>query len=157
MANLTVEFDSENLVYVPVPGDTDERIVLDGDAMAFIDRVEAALMKFPQLALPTGHGFLQNQYVRQMIAPAGALITSVIHAIENPFFLSKGRCVTWSKEEGVQVLQAPYCGVTKPGTRRIIYVLEEIVWTNVWAIKATNVQEAEEQILIKYTNPLLLE
>lgn len=61
--------------------------------------------------------------------PKNALIVSLTHKTEHPFLISKGDVSVWSAEGGVTRLRAPYIGVTKAGTRRILFIHDECVWT----------------------------
>ena len=97
-----------------------------------IDELELAMLKCEDaiLDLPLKHTFTDGIYVREIFNPAGALITTKIHKIEHPFVLLKGRISTYIPEEGgkVQHITAPYIGVTRAGTRRVIYAHEDSVF-----------------------------
>ena len=72
------------------------------------------------------HYFSDGLYVREMFCQKDALIFTVIHNTANPLFLMKGK-VAFSSEEGVEELTAPTFILTKPGTKRICYWLEDSV------------------------------
>ena len=72
------------------------------------------------------HYFSDGLYVREMFCKKNALIFTVIHNTANPLFLMKGR-VAFSSEDGVEELTAPTFILTKPGTKRICYWLEDSV------------------------------
>ena len=61
-----------------------------------------------------------------MFCEKNALIFTVIHNTANPLFLMKGK-VAFSSEEGIEELTAPTFILTKPGTKRICYWLEDSV------------------------------
>lgn len=107
-------------------------IVRDKDLDARIDELEIEMLKCKDdiLDLPLKHTFTDGIYVREIFNPAGALITTKIHKIEHPFVLLKGRISTYIPEDGgkVQHIIAPYIGVTKAGTRRVIYAHEDSVF-----------------------------
>ena len=49
-------------------------------------------------------------------------------------------------EEGVQHIKAPFQGITKVGTKRVIYTHEECIFTTVHSTDNTTISEAEEEI-----------
>lgn len=63
--------------------------------------------------------------------PAGSRFTSAIHKFKHPFFVLKGKVAVVSENDGFQFIEAPFRGITKPGTRRVLHVLEETVWSTV--------------------------
>ena len=70
--------------------------------------------------------FSDGLYVREMFCPKGIMCFTSIHNTANPLFLMKGR-VAFSSEDGVEELTAPTFVLTKPGTKRICYWLEDSV------------------------------
>jgi len=78
--------------------------------------------------LPTKHTFTPGLYTRQITMPATSLVISRIHLHEHPFVISKGRVSVYDGKE-IVVLEAPHQGVTPAGTKRILYVHEDTVWT----------------------------
>lgn len=93
------------------------------------------------------HYFSDGLYVREMFCEKGYLAFSVIHNTANPLFLMKGK-ITFSSEEGVQELVAPTFVLTKPGTKRICYFLEDSVIVNVHPNPdgLTDLKEIEEKM-----------
>ena len=76
------------------------------------------------------HYFSDGLYVREMFCPKGYLAFTVIHNTANPLFMMKGTMAI-SSEDGVQELVAPTFVLTKPGTKRICYFLEDTVCVTV--------------------------
>ena len=72
------------------------------------------------------HYFSGGLYVREMFCEKDYFGFTVIHNTANPLFLMKGK-VAFSSEDGVEVLTAPTFILTKPGTKRICYWLEDSV------------------------------
>jgi hypothetical protein len=93
-----------------------------------IDEAEAILVQLPKVECPLKHSFTPGLYIREIFMPAGTLLTSKIHKTEHPFIVSKGKLNVFLDGE-MQYIEAPYMGVTKPGTRRVIYILEDCIWT----------------------------
>ena len=61
--------------------------------------------------------------------PAGALITSTIHKTTHPFVISQCAIKVSIDAENSELLEAPYYGVTKPGTRRVLLSVEDCIWS----------------------------
>lgn len=93
-----------------------------------IDRLEVAmLLNCKEAACPVTHHWTPGLYRREIFMPAGSWVTSKIHRTEHPYFVLKGR-VQVSIDGEVQEIVAPYMGVTKAGTRRLLKILEDTVW-----------------------------
>lgn len=95
-----------------------------------IDEIEAIMLENPD-ECPVKHLFVPGMYVRIMFAKAGddgMWVTSMIHKTIHPFFLLKGRLSILSENDGVQEIEAPFYGITYPGTRRLAKVHEDMIW-----------------------------
>jgi hypothetical protein len=123
-----------------------------------IDELEAAMVENLDLVeCPVTHVFTEGLYTREIFMPAGSLVTSKIHKTEHPYVLSKGKLlVCIDKGEWVEMV-APYTGVTKPGTRRVAYIIEDTIWTTFHANPddLTDLDEIENLIIEEHENPLL--
>ena len=76
------------------------------------------------------------------------LLTSKIHKTSHPYFILKGKAKVLT-EEGIKVVTAPCYGVTPAGTKRLIYVLEDVVWCTCHATKSKDLQKIEKQTIAK--------
>lgn len=112
------------------------------------DEIEAHLATFPQQEMPVEHLFTPGLYCRQIFMPARTLLTSKIHRTEHPFVISKGVVSVWDKGR-VEILRAPHHGVTYPGTRRILYIHEDTIWTTFHPTSETDPQKIEDVIIEK--------
>tara|TARA_R100001530_G_scaffold133347_1_gene106629 strand:- start:188 stop:754 length:567 start_codon:yes stop_codon:yes gene_type:complete len=97
---------------------------------------------------PLKHTFCDGLYIREIFNPAGQLLVTKIHKKDNAFFLMKGR-MTIMSEDGESTIQAPHYGVTKAGTKRIIYIHEDCIFITVHPTDAKNVEDAEKDIIAK--------
>jgi hypothetical protein len=131
-----------------------------------IDKLEAILLEnLPLAKLDYRHYFAPGMYGREMSAKAGTMITSQIHKYDHEFKLWEGSIVIWINGEEI-FIEAPYKGITKAGTRRIGYVVEDVIFTtyHVTNIHPENdseeaIEEAVrligEEIIEEHINPLL--
>lgn len=95
-----------------------------------IDELEAIMVNnMPPVECPLIHRFCKGMYLREVTVPAGTLITTKIHKQEHPFTVSKGKCLVCNDGGEWIEVAAPYTGITKPGTRRVVFVVEDCVWT----------------------------
>lgn len=127
------------------------------DPTLFVDSIEAKLSTLPPKECPLDHIFTPGLYTRIIQMDAGTLLTSKIHNTEHPFVILKGSVMCWTKELGVQTIAAPYIGVTKPGTRRILFIVEDTVWATFHPTTLTDLKEIEDLIIKKHENPLIEE
>ena len=95
---------------------------------------------------PVKHSFADGCYIREIFNPAGELLVTKIHKKEHPFFLMKGK-MSILTEDGVKHVQAPHHGITKPGTKRIIYTHTDCVFVTVHATNKTDVDEIEKEVI----------
>jgi hypothetical protein len=123
-----------------------------------IDELEAAMVEnFEQVNCPVTHLFTEGMYTREIFMPKGSLVTSKIHKTEHPFVLSKGKLlVSIDKGEWVE-MEAPFTGITRAGTRRVAYILEDTVWTTFHANpdNISDLDEIEDLVIEKHDNLLL--
>ena len=93
------------------------------------------------------HYFSDGLYVREMFCKKDYFCFTVIHNTANPLFLMSGK-VAFSSEDGVEELTAPTFILTKPGTKRVCYWLEDSVIITVHPNPdgLTDLKEIEEKM-----------
>jgi hypothetical protein len=106
---------------------------LGSDPWKKITELERDLAKLPQQEMPLNHVFTPGLYQRSIFMPAGTLLTSRIHLTEHPFVISMGVISVWSDDAGWQTFNAVHMGVTKPGTRRVLFAHTDTIWTTTHA------------------------
>ena len=79
--------------------------------------------------------------------PKGTLIISKIHKTEHPFVIVKGKVSVWVEGIGTVTYTAPYVGITKPGTRRVLYIHEDCSWLTFHATDKTTPEEVEADVI----------
>ena len=97
---------------------------------------------------PLKHTFVDGAYVREIFLPKGMLFVTKIHAKTHPYFVMRG-CASVLTEEGIVQITAPFAGITKAGTKRVIYTHEDTVWITVHATNETDLAKIEEEIIAK--------
>lgn len=115
---------------------------------AVVDRIETAMLALPQADCPVLHHFGPGIYVREVHLPAG--VTAIGHAQRFPHLnvMLKGRVRMYREDGSTMELAAPALFVGPPG-RKIGYVLEDVVWLNVYATNETDIETLERTYLDK--------
>lgn len=112
--------------------------------------LEDFLLTLPQVFLPITHHFSGGVYAREMLGPAGTIITGKIHTKDHINILSKGSLTVFT-EHGIDHVKAPCTMVCKAGTKRVGYVHEDCVWTSIHSVSSENLEEVEDEI---FTNDI---
>lgn len=141
----------------------ENKSVVSKEVNDFVDVVERVMLdkvetgEFVKVNCPIENIFTNGLYTRIIEMKEGYRITSKIHKTDHPFFILKGKCVVYVDGEEI-VLEAPYAGVTKAGTRRILLILEDCIWATVHANPDNEtLEEIEERIIEKRDNQYLNE
>lgn len=111
-----------------------------------VNLVEAEMLKQPQIEIPVKHYFSQGVYAREIMIPAGAMITGKIHKFEQLNILSAGEMSVLT-DDGVVRVKAPFTIVSPPGTKRIAITHSECVWTTIHGTDETDVDKIEAKFI----------
>ena len=116
-----------------------------------IDELEKAIVDNLNLIdCPLVHRFSDGMYIREIFMLAGSLVTSKIHNTNHPYTISKGKAMVAIDGSDWVELSAPYTGITEAGTRRVLYILEDCIWTTYHPISRMKVEynslELEEKM-----------
>tara|TARA_R110002096_G_scaffold406054_1_gene604223 strand:- start:158 stop:640 length:483 start_codon:yes stop_codon:yes gene_type:complete len=104
---------------------------------------------------PLKHKFADGCYIREIFMPAKELVISKIHKKLHPYFILKGK-LSILTEDGVQYIEAPYSGITKPGTKRVLYMHEDTIFVTVSVTDKTDIKEIEDEVIAKdFQDPLI--
>lgn len=97
---------------------------------------------------PLKHTFADGLYIREIFMPKGQIISTGIHKIEHPYFVQKGD-ISILTDQGIKRIKAPYNGITKPGTKRLIYMHEDTIWITVHATDKKDPESVLEDVIAK--------
>lgn len=100
------------------------------------------------IKLPVRHWFCNGLYARELFIPAGTRLTGKIHKTEHLVIISQGLVSVVTEFESL-LIQAPHTMITVPGTKRALYVLEDVLWTNIHPTNEKDVSKIEEAIIAK--------
>ncbi len=115
---------------------------------AEIDALEQALFDYPKKETHLIHNFTPGLYSRTIVMAPGCIYTSKIHRTEHQFAVLTGLCSVKNVLTGEwEHIKAPFLGITKPGTRRVLVIHEETIWTTFHPTSETDLVRLEEQLI----------
>jgi len=117
------------------------------DISKSVDQLEASLLEMPQVDCPLKHTFTPGLYSRQIFMPKDSVIVSKIHKTEHQFVVSMGVAFVKVNDEEWEEIKAPYIGITKPGTRRVLVIGEDCIWTTFHPATEFPKDDSEESLL----------
>ena len=79
---------------------------------------------------PLKHTFADGIYIRQMDMKAGSIVIGAIHNHLHVWFLLTGHLAV-ATENSIEEFIAPCYVLAKPGSKRVIYAMEESIFVNV--------------------------
>lgn len=116
---------------------------------------DAMLIGMEQVECPLDEQLAPGLYLRERFVPAGTLFTTYTWKTEHPFFCSMGQLLIWEESKGWQLHEAPCRGLTKAGTKRVVYAITDVVWTTIHANpdNISDPQELHDMLFENYENP----
>lgn len=123
----------------------------DDESRAKILQLEAVLRGMESespVECPLTHHFAPGLYAREILLPKDSLVVGKIHKHAHVNNISKGRVLV-ATEFGAEEFVAPCQFVSKPGTKRAVYALEDTIWTTYHPTEETDLEKIEEEVIAK--------
>lgn len=117
-----------------------------------LPNLEAAMLAEPQVDCPVTHHFGPNLYIREIFIPADTFALGRVHKAETMNILLKGKMAMLFNGE-VKLIEGPATFVTGHG-RKLVLVIEDCTFQNVYATDETDLDVIEEMFIDK-TNELI--
>ena len=97
---------------------------------------------------PLKHTFADGVYIRQMDMKEGSAVIGHIHNHEHVWFLLSGHLMV-ATEESIEEFISPCYVVSKPGSKRVIYAMEDSIFINVHKNPSNtkNIDKLEKEIV----------
>ena len=92
--------------------------------------------------IPIKHSFADQLYIRQMTMKKDQVVIGAIHNHLHVWFLLKGRVLINNNGKKIEHV-APCYTVSEPGSKRLIYAIEDSIFVNVHK-NPTNTEDIEE-------------
>jgi len=96
--------------------------------------------------LPLEHFICNKTYTRQITLPKDMLLTGKVHNFDHVSILSKGD-VSVMTPDGISRIKAPATWISKAGTKRLIYVHEETIWSTIHHSEHTTVEDLQNELV----------
>lgn len=113
-----------------------------------LDEIEQRLLAEVQAICPLKHIFGPGLYIRELRMGAGTLAMGHRQRLPHLNIFIQGK-VLMLREDGEKViLEAPLTFIGQPG-RKIGYVLEDVIWQNIYATEETDIDILEDTYLDK--------
>lgn len=128
------------------------RIGEDGEIVKSVRDQILSAEKFmatqPQIDMPVKHTFADGLYCRQIIIPAGTVLTGKVHRFEDITIVPYGH-LTVRTEDGLKEVHGPCTFVGAPGIKKIAYAHEDTMWINVFHTNETDLDKLEEALVVE--------
>ena len=99
---------------------------------------------------PLKHTFADGIYIRQMDMKAGSMVVGAIHNHLHVWFLLTGHLAV-ATEDSIEEFIAPCYVLATPGSKRVIYAIEDSIFINIHKNpnNIENIDELESEIVSK--------
>ena len=104
------------------------------------EQAEQALLPLPQTDCPVAHYFGPGVAIREVRMATGTLAVGHHQKYEHLNVLVQGKVAMLSDDGSLRVIEAPLIYTAQPG-RKVGYILEDVVWQNIYP---TNLKDAAE-------------
>jgi quercetin dioxygenase-like cupin family protein len=111
-----------------------------------VDLIQRFLADCPPAECPVTNRFTPGLYSREIFMPAGTAIVSRVHKTEHQFAVLAGEALVWTEKGGVERLKAGHVGITKPGTRRVLYIPKDCRWVTFHPTNETDLQKLQDEL-----------
>lgn len=109
--------------------------------------LQNVMREMPQVECQTDHYFADGMYCRVVHRDAGTLIVGKVHKREHFYMVVKGAVAVIQDGAERKVYHAPSVIVSKPGTKRAVYALENSTCLTVHRTDKTELDEIEAEIV----------
>ncbi len=113
-----------------------------------IDELEDEIAQHPQLECDYNHLFVDGMYARTMLIPEGAIVTGKRHIKEHINIIVKGVAKVYTGDS-MELITAPSIFVSKAGTRKAVFAIEDVIWTTIHTTEQTDPELAVEELTEK--------
>lgn len=115
-----------------------------------IKAIEPLMLDMPQVACPVTHHFGPGVCIREVTMPAGTMAIGHHQNFAHMNNFIKGKVLMLMDDGTTKEISAPMTFVGEPG-RKIGYIIEDMVWQNIYPTNETDVETIEKTYLTKST------
>lgn len=113
-----------------------------------VEELEQMMLTLPQVDCPVIHKFGKGLYIRELHMQSGTIAIGHEQRFSHFNVFLKGKVLMLNADGSKTVLEAPMTFFAEPG-RKVGYVIEDLVWQNIYPTDETDVEKLEETYLIK--------
>lgn len=113
-----------------------------------VARAEVAMLSVEQAPCPVNHYFGPGIYIREVSMVAGLFAIGHKQTTEHVNVMLKGRVLMLQDDGSTVEMAAPMMFIGKPG-RKMGYILEDVVWQNIYPTEVRDVEALESMFLDK--------
>jgi hypothetical protein len=110
--------------------------------------LEKAMITHPQVECSLIHRFGPGIYIRELHMKAGTFAVGHTQKFEHTNIILKGKVMMVNEDGSNHILEAPLFFIGKPG-RKVGYVLEDVVWQNIYATEDRDIDALEARFVDK--------
>lgn len=117
-----------------------------------LEKCAVNLAQFEQAEMPIAHLFVEGQYLRELDIPKDTIVIGKRHKCASVDILLAGSLILVKESIDGKLskpilVEAPYVGVSEPGTRKIGRALSDVSFLNTFATLKTTVEEVENEMV----------
>jgi hypothetical protein len=116
-----------------------------------VEEAEKAMLQLPQVDCPVVHHFGPNLCIREVFMPKGTMAVGHKQKFKHMSVLLKGKVMMLNEDGSTKILEAPFIFEGQAG-RKIGYVLEDMVWQNIYSTDLQDSNDVEEFFIEKSEN-----
>jgi hypothetical protein len=116
-----------------------------------VDEAEKAMLQLPQVDCPVVHHFGPNLCIREVFMPKGTMAVGHKQKFKHMNILLKGKVMMLNEDGNTRILEAPFIFEGEAG-RKIGYVLEDMVWQNIYSTDLQDSNDVEGFFIEKSEN-----
>jgi hypothetical protein len=108
-----------------------------------VDNLEREMLKYDQVPCPVFHHFSPGLYTREINMPAGAVVIGHRQKTHHLNIFLRGRVLMVNEDGSTSEIAAPMIFTGSP-IRKIGYMLEDVVWLNIYPTDERDINKLEE-------------
>ena len=116
-----------------------------------VEEAEKAMLQLPQVDCPVVHHFGPNLCIREVFMPKGTMAVGHKQKFKHMNVLLKGKVMMLNEDGSTKILEAPFIFEGEAG-RKIGYVLEDMVWQNIYSTDLQDSNDVEQFFIEKSEN-----
>jgi quercetin dioxygenase-like cupin family protein len=110
-------------------------------------RLQDVLQEGEQIEMPLIHDFAPGLYIRQIFMKKGTFVIGKTHKTEHFNIVLAGSAKVMIDGE-VELIQAPDLFKSGAGVKKVLYILEDMIWATTHPTNETDLKVLEAQLIL---------